>query len=82
MSKPSEPPSVGQVLVTKDARLLGVGRTVKGCKFVNLDASTEVSDHSILGTEGEVVSFHELRYFGRILMTSQKSVIRDLTLVR
>ena len=59
MSKPSEPPSVGQVLVTKDARLLGVGRTVKGCKFVNLDASTEVSDHSILGTEGRVMSFEQ-----------------------
>ena len=33
-------------------------------------------------TETGRVIDHELRYFGRILTTSKKSVIRDLTLLR
>ena len=55
--KPNDRPKVGQVLVTKTARLLCVGHTTAGCKLVNLDASTEVSNHAILNGEGRVVPF-------------------------
>jgi hypothetical protein len=59
MSKPREPPKVGEVLVTPNTRLLCVGKTLRGCKLVNLDASTEVSDFSIMSAEGEVFNFEK-----------------------